>query len=154
MEGFPGYQCILLPIDFSDQCAAAAAQAAWHARRSGGVLHVAHVIENPLDPTYRPEEVEHWVVVEHADQKARELLEATVRGCLPADARRELHVLSGDPYSKLIELAETIGADLIVMGKHGTQKLAHLLLGTVAEKIARYARCPVLIVPLPDVARS
>jgi nucleotide-binding universal stress UspA family protein len=57
-------------------------------------------------------------------------------------------VLSGDPYPKLVELAETMGADLIVMGTQGTQSVAHLLLGTVADKVAHHTNCPVLLVRL------
>jgi nucleotide-binding universal stress UspA family protein len=150
-QTFSGYQRILLPVDFSDYCTAAAQHAAWLAKQSGGTVHVAHVIENPLDPIYEPEAVEHWVVVEHADKKAHELLEATAASCLPAECARVLHVLSGDPYPKLLELSATIGCDLIVMGGHGTESMVHLLLGTVADKIARHATCPVMIVRLaPD----
>jgi nucleotide-binding universal stress UspA family protein len=89
------------------------------------------------------------VVVEHADRKARELLEETARACLPAGAARELHVLAGDPSERLVELAASIGADLIVMSTHGTSSIAHLLLGDIAEKVAHQARCPVLLVRVP-----
>jgi nucleotide-binding universal stress UspA family protein len=147
-QSVTGYKRILLPIDFSDHCTAAAMHAAWLAKQSGGTVHLAHVIENPLDPIYEPDAVEHWVVVEHANKKAHELLEETARTCLPADCPRALHVLSGDPYPKIVELAETMGADLIVMGTQGTSSVAHLLLGTVADKVARHTSCPVLLVRL------
>lgn len=144
-----GYKQILLPIDFTDHCERTAGHAAWLAQQSAGTLHLAHVVENPLDPVYKPEEVQRWVVVEHATKKARELLEDTARTCLPADCRRELHVLGGDPSEKLVELAQTIAADLIVMSTHGTSSIAHLLLGDIAEKVARHARCPVLLIRAP-----
>ena len=149
-ETFAGYKRVLLPIDFTDPCTLAATQASWMAKESGGVVHLAHVVVNPLDPIYEPQAVEHWVVVEHADKKAHELLESTARTCLPEGCQRSLHVLSGDPYPKLLELAETIGADLIVMGTNGTTSVAHLLLGTVADKVAHHATCPVLLVRLPS----
>ena len=146
---FAGYKRILLPIDFTEHCSRTAAHAAWLAEQSGGTLHLAHVVENPLDPIYKPDEVQHWVVVEHADRKARELLEEAARACLPAGAAHELHVLGGDPSEKLVELAASLGADLIVMSTHGTSSIAHLLLGDIAEKVARQARCPVLLVRVP-----
>jgi nucleotide-binding universal stress UspA family protein len=119
------------------------------AQRSEGTLHLAHVVENPLDPIYKPEEVQHWVVVEHATERAREMLEDTARACLPAAAPRRLHVLGGDPAEKLVELAAVIPADLIVMSTHGTSSIAHLLLGDIADKVARHAPCPVLLVRVP-----
>lgn len=144
-----GYKRILLPIDFTEHCDRAAMHAAWLARRSEGTLHLAHVVENPLDPIYTPDEVQHWVVVEHANKKAREMLEDAARTCLPPDAARQLHVLGGDPSEKLVELAAAIRADLIVMSTHGTSSIAHLLLGDIAEKVARHAPCPVLLVRVP-----
>jgi len=145
-QTFTGYQRILLPMEFSEHCHLAAQHAALLARWSGGTLHLAHVVENPLDPIYQPETVQHWVVVEHADKKARELLAAAAESCLPAETPRALHVLSGDPYPKLMALAEQIAADLIVLATHGTGSLAHRLLGGIAENVSRHAHCPVLLV--------
>jgi len=149
MESIEGYKHILLPIDFTEHCDRTAAHAVWLTQRSGGTLHLAHVVENPLDPIYKPEEVQRWVVVDHANQKAREMLEATARTCVPADLRRELHLLGGDPSEKLVELAKAIPADLIVMSTHGTSSIAHLLLGDIAEQVSRHAHCPVLLVRVP-----
>jgi nucleotide-binding universal stress UspA family protein len=145
-QTFQGYKRILLPIDFSDHCARAAVQAAWLAKESDGVVHLAHVVTNPLDPIYEPDKVEHWVVVEHADRKARELLEGVAASCLPAECPRELHVLGGDPYAHLMELAKKLDADLIVTSTHGSSNIAHLVMGSVAEKIARHATCAVMLV--------
>jgi len=145
-QTFLGYKRILLPIDFSDHCTRAALQAAWLARQSGGLVHLAHVVTNPLDPLYEPEAVEHWVVVEHADRRAREMLDGVAASCLPAECPRELHVVAGDPYARLMELAAKLDADLIVTSTHGSSNIAHLVMGSVAEKIARHATCPVLLV--------
>jgi nucleotide-binding universal stress UspA family protein len=148
-ESFVGYKRVLLPIDFSDHCTQAALQAAWMAKASGGVVHLAHVVVNPLDPLYEPEAVEHWVVVEHANEKAKTLLEGVAATCLPADVPRELHILGGDPYTHLVGLAQKIDADLIVVSTHGRSNIAHLVMGSVAEKVARHAPCPVLLVRVP-----
>jgi nucleotide-binding universal stress UspA family protein len=146
---FTGYRRILLPIAFTEHCQRTAAHAAWLAQQAGATLHLVHVVENPLDPLYKPEEAQHWQTVEHADAKAREMLGETARACLPAEAPRELHVLAGDPYEKIIGCADKIEADLIVMSTHGKSSLVHLLLSDLAEKIARHARCPVLLVRVP-----
>ena len=58
-------------------------------------------------------------------------------------------MLAGDPWASWSRLAEKIGADLIVMSTHGTSSIVHMLLGDIAEKVARHAHCPVLLVRVP-----
>jgi len=60
-----------------------------------------------------------------------------------------IRALLGDPFSAICQTAEQAQADLIVMGSHGRTGLAHVLLGSVAERVVRHAPCPVLIVRLP-----
>jgi nucleotide-binding universal stress UspA family protein len=57
------------------------------------------------------------------------------------------HVVEGSGIADVLcESAETLGADLIVMGTHGRTGLAHVFLGSVAERTLRRAPCPVLVV--------
>jgi nucleotide-binding universal stress UspA family protein len=67
-----------------------------------------------------------------------------------------LHVLIdvGQPAGVILECASKLPADLIVMGTHGTSGFQHLVLGSVAEKVLRRARCPVLTVPPRSHAAS
>ena len=141
-----GFRCIMLPVDFSLHCDRAAAFAAWFAQVSHGTVHLVHVISNPADPLYEPEEVPHWVMVEHAEKKAKAIIEATAAQCLPSQCPRECHVVHGEPYEKLLEVAQRIDPDLIVMSTHGRGGVAHLVIGSVAEKIVRHAPCPVFVV--------
>lgn len=53
----------------------------------------------------------------------------------------------GEPVKVILDVASQQGAELIVIGTHGRSGFAQLLLGSVAEKVVRRARCPVLIVP-------
>jgi nucleotide-binding universal stress UspA family protein len=55
-------------------------------------------------------------------------------------------VLSGHPASAIVDTAREKKYDLIVMGTHGRTGLAHLFMGSVAEKVTRLAPCPVLTV--------
>jgi nucleotide-binding universal stress UspA family protein len=55
-------------------------------------------------------------------------------------------VTTGDPADAIVREAAQLGVDLIVMGTHGRTGLQHVLLGSVAEKVVRYAPCPVLTV--------
>jgi len=59
---------------------------------------------------------------------------------------------TGDPRDLIVQAATKLGADLIVMGTHGRRGLRRLLLGSVAESIARTAPCPVLLVRAEGVS--
>lgn len=57
----------------------------------------------------------------------------------------ELFIERGIPYAELIRRADTWKADMIVVGSHGKSGLEHVLLGSVAERVARHAHCSVLV---------
>ena len=59
-------------------------------------------------------------------------------------------VREGTPFYEIIQFAKENDIDLIVMGTHGHTGLAHLLMGSVAEKVVRKAPCPVLTVRHPE----
>ena len=52
----------------------------------------------------------------------------------------------GAPAEEILKAAETERASLIVMGTHGRKGVAHMLMGSVAERVVRSASCPVLTV--------
>jgi len=141
-----GFKCIMVPIDFSTHCDWAAEYASWFARVSKAAVHLVHVIVNPADAVYEPEEVPNWDMVDHAEKKAREMVEAFAAKCLKANVSRpEIHVLHGDPYEKLMETARHIEPDLIVMSTRGRGGVAYLVIGSVTEKMVRHAPCPVFV---------
>ena len=58
----------------------------------------------------------------------------------------------GGASAVILETAEAVGAELIVMATHGRTGLAHVLLGSVAERVVRHAPCPVPVTRLPRPA--
>jgi nucleotide-binding universal stress UspA family protein len=64
----------------------------------------------------------------------------------------EVQVRVGDPVEQLVSVALETRASLVVIGTHGRRGLRRLVLGSVAERVARAAPCPVLIVRPRDVA--
>jgi nucleotide-binding universal stress UspA family protein len=62
---------------------------------------------------------------------------------MPADRVRG-RLASGDAATRILEVAEEGGYDLIVMGRHGRGRLQHFLVGSVTEKVSRRAPTPVL----------
>jgi nucleotide-binding universal stress UspA family protein len=149
----PLFRHILLPIDFSDHCERSAEYAAWFARVTNAVTHFVHVVGNPADPLYEPQEVPYWILVEHGSVKARSLLEATAQRCFPEEARREYHVMNGDPFEKLMEAIERIEPDLVILSSHG-RGLKHLVIGSVVERVVRHAPCPVFVVRGKDESQT
>jgi len=59
-------------------------------------------------------------------------------------------VREGTPFYEIVRFAQEQDIDLIVMGTHGHTGLAHMLLGSVTEKVVRRAPCPVLTVRHPE----
>jgi len=65
----------------------------------------------------------------------------------PPDGRVRHDIGIGTPYKRIVEKAQQEGADLIVMPTHGRTGLAHMLIGSVTERVLRRAPCPVLAIP-------
>jgi nucleotide-binding universal stress UspA family protein len=55
-------------------------------------------------------------------------------------------VAEGTPYRAIVDTADRLGADLVVMGTHGRSGLPRFFMGSVAEMVVRHAQCPVLTV--------
>lgn len=71
-------------------------------------------------------------------------LQALADSCTGLETRVRAYPTDGAPY--ILERAEELGADLIVLGSHGRKGLQHLLMGSVAEHVVHHARCPVMVV--------
>jgi nucleotide-binding universal stress UspA family protein len=58
----------------------------------------------------------------------------------------EVVAMPGIPSEVIVQQAEELGADLVAMGTHGRSGVAHLLLGSTAQRVVQHAPCPVLTV--------
>lgn len=139
---------VLVPTDFSDASESALRYGKAMAERFGATLHVVHVMEDLLAHAWAAE-----VYVSSMPQLRDEIeKESRLRlGALLTDAERkafraETALLAGNPFLEIIRYAKTHDIDLIVMGTHGRGPIAHMLLGSVAEKVVRKSPCPVLTV--------
>ncbi len=132
---------ILVPFDFSTH-SRSAVDKALEIADSPSQIHVLHVLPTfvPLAPEGFPvEAIDDRVRLEYT-QKA---LEEEFADSKYAGISRE--VLIGDPGIVCVERAEAIKAGLLVVPSHGRSGLSRLLLGSVAERIIRLAKCPVLV---------
>lgn len=135
---------ILVPVDFSDCSAKALQYALPFARQFGATLLVTHVIQ-PYIPI--PEMT--GVDVELIEAQMREAAERelkVVRQALPTDVASEQVLRIGHPQTEIVKAAKELNADLIIVSTHGRSGLAHVFLGSTAERVIRHAGCPVLVV--------
>jgi nucleotide-binding universal stress UspA family protein len=133
---------ILLATDGSREAQLAAATAADLARRTDSELHLIHVGE--LRPTFLAQtELE----PAQLERQARELLDEQVRRVEEAGGTvEEGHLRLGRADEEIVDLAQSIGAGMIVMGSRGRGRIRRALMGSVSESVVRHAHCPVTIV--------
>lgn len=143
------FERILVPTDFSPNAEEAVRYAAELARRFEAPLTLVHVYD--VTPYVLPEAVPLYDTSQLGQlreefQKQLSALRQRVEqsGVKQVEAR----LLQGSPTVEIPRFAEEQGFGLIVVGTHGRTGLAHLLLGSVAEKVVRKSPCPVLTVPL------
>jgi universal stress protein A len=141
---------ILVPTDFSDASIAAQRYAAGLAEAFGSRVHLLHVVQDPYVQPWAAEAfgVSLAGVLERWEDDARAQLQQ-----LAGDAPIECVTRVGHPFVEILSYAAEHRIDLIVMGTHGRGPVAHMLLGSVAERVVRKAPCPVLTVR-PDPAES
>lgn len=133
---------LLVASDFSAGAAAAARLAASLAVRFSLGLHLVHVLRRP-DPVFACEAALDQVFEQIMSAASAELGGLTA----PEGLRVRRSILVGDPTAKLVELADSESAPLLVCGRRGRSGWRELLIGSVAEKLTRLAPCPVLTVP-------
>ncbi len=130
-------QKILVPIDFSMGQERTLSLATSLARDAGAKLVIVHVMEPAL--AYAA-----GVAYYGAPNPREEMLRAVVPPA--SDVPCEHQSLTGVPAESIIEYAEEIDADIIVMGTHGRTGISRMLMGSVAEAVVRRAPCPVVTV--------
>lgn len=143
------FQRILFCTDFSENADYAFSFAVDSAvRRPGCTLFLLHVIPESDAQFWKTYIYE----VDNIDQKAKrdidEKIDRTYRPRVPAGVDFRVEMRVGKDYKAIMEFAEEMNVDLIVIGRQGRSAFQKALFGNVTEKVARKARCAVLIIPL------
>jgi len=140
------YRCVLVPTDFSADSNAALALAREIVLRTGGKLVLLHAYDLPHMMTIGAGLAAANIEKTLADDAHARL--AQLRGALSGvDVETIVSALQPDPA--ISEAAARSHADLIVMGTRGRTGLAHVLLGSTAERVLRRAQVPVITVKGP-----
>jgi len=143
---------VLVATDFSEPSEVAVRYGRALADAFHATLHVMHVVPDSMalpwatmaDGLAMADVQKQW------EREAQERLEQLI----PEDERTTLGVRfvtrAGDPVRQVVGYAAERGVDLIVLGTHGRGPVAHMLMGSVAERVVRGAPCPVLTVRHPQ----
>ncbi len=143
---------ILAAIDFSPASEKVLVWAAHTAQGLGVPLVALHVVHGPESaPDYyrqskkkRKKQLKR--IEEAAAEAMSEFLERLRKKHPKLLDKLDRHLVAGIPVTRILEVAEKIGAQLIVMGSRGRTGLSHLLLGSKTEKVVQLSRIPVTIV--------
>jgi len=138
-----GIKKILIATDGSDNTKAAVSYGLWLAKELGAEVTALYVIDQtsfvsfPMDSSI----VSVYSLLENEGKKAVDDVKAEGDS---AGVKVTPMVLEGSPTRKIVEVATDF--DLVVLGTLGRSALSKLFMGSVAERVTRYAPCPVLVV--------
>lgn len=141
---------ILVPVDFSPHSEKALGTAIDFARALEAEIHLLHAYSLPVGVVGPYDyQIPANILSELRDSAGRRV-DQEVKKVKEAGVEAHGLITEGVPTQSILETAEQIGADLIVMGTRGLTGLKHVVLGSVAERTIRNAPCPVLTVHASD----
>lgn len=149
---------IVLAVDGSEEAKTAAQAAAELSAGTGSEVHLIYVMpseERLYGPHFYSRETRESLL-ERAKAEARKFLEERAEGVRSAGGTvTQTYLGTGRPDEEIVELAEEIGAGMVVMGSRGLGGVKRALMGSVSCSVVRHAHCPVMVVHEPkDAAQA
>jgi len=138
---------ILVPVDFSSSSNKAFLFAREMVKCWEGELHLVHILDTdflsgavhitiePLD-----ESVAKW------KKRAEDKLKAIYHDEEGPELTGEIHIRDGKPHEEILKLADELEVGMIAIGSHGRKGLERAIFGSVAEKVTRMAKTPILVI--------
>ncbi|WNM36546.1 universal stress protein [Streptomyces sp. Li-HN-5-11] len=133
---------VVVGVDGSPSSYAALRWAVGYAQLVGGVVEAVHAWNTPTELGWSGLLVDPEFDLERARERFTDELRAVFADERPADVRELL--IHGDPSETLISLSE--GADVLVVGSRGRGGFTRAMLGSVSQRCAQHAACPVVVV--------
>ena len=149
---------ILLPTDFSNLSLSAASYAADLAAQYNAKIHLLYVLEKtPPILAIHSLDLSEEKIIKSMEEGAKKSLENSadkVKNIIKnEDIIVEPVLKKGLDYEEINKYAEEKKIDLIIIATHGRTGLLHTLLGSVAEKVIRYSKRPVLVITPPGKSK-
>ncbi len=143
---------VVTPIDFSENSKLIAESAAYMAGKFNASMYLIFVVQNFEDysgffvPQMSMPNLE-GELVEGAEEKMLSFSEELKETCDKFGVSELYHrVFMGDVAEQIVEFATEVQSDLIIMGTHGYKGLEKIMFGSVADKVVRASRCPVMTI--------
>jgi|JTFP01.1.fsa_nt_gb nucleotide-binding universal stress UspA family protein len=139
----PQYQKILVTTDFTENSDFAFKHAVMLARQTDARIYLLHVLAEL--------EITNWDKAHEAlKQELKEFADKELKNH-PEDIAHfvEPIVATGNPVHRIVETADNLDVDVVIMGTHGKGLIDHALLGSITEKVLKKIRRPIFVVPLP-----
>ncbi|MCX6170371.1 MAG: universal stress protein [Ignavibacteriales bacterium] len=139
---------IIVPTDFSKLSFTALEYAKDVAEKMEAEIHLIYVLEKtPPFLALSSLNVSEEEVMKSMEEQALKQLKETSRNITEDSSIKITEILrKGVDYEEIIKYSKEIHCDMIVLATHGRTGILHNLLGSVAEKVIRYAQCPVLVI--------
>ena len=150
---------ILLASDGSETGTHAMEVAVEFCEQTGSELHLVYVGEDAYSATLvYPEAADpEWVeregpvltgqLQQQFEQMSRRVLDTQAEKVREAGGTiAQAHLRMGEAATEIVDLAEELGAGLVVLGSRGLSGIRRALMGSVSDSVVRHAHCPVLVV--------
>jgi nucleotide-binding universal stress UspA family protein len=142
-------KAILVPTDFSEYSDRAVKEAVDIAAQNNAKIYLLHVVDQlqqcaidyciPIETMMKVQSDSEKEAVRKMQEEANKILQSR-------KIEVAFDVKSGTPYEEILKEQQERKADLIVIASHGRTGILKSLIGTVAERVMREAKCPVLLV--------
>lgn len=142
---------ILVPIDFSEHSKKALQYAIPFAEQFEASIDLLYVVEPTIYPAdFSFGQVGFPAVEDELRQRGSEELEALIQKEIGTRVKARSTVRTGKAFHEIDQHAREESIDLIIIATHGHSGVEHVLFGSTAEKVVRYAPCPVLVVRMAE----
>jgi nucleotide-binding universal stress UspA family protein len=143
MNPAPRIEHILVPHDFDQAAESALSYALGLAETLGARVTILHAYEMPVYG-YPDAIVASFESATERKRQCGEVLQRVASRARRSSVSVDTALQQGTPWAEIVDTAERLHVDLIVMGTHGRRGIHRVLLGSVAEKVVRCAPCAVL----------
>ena len=137
---------ILVPMDFSECSKKALQYGLALAKLHNSAITLLYVVPSPSYAAVEYGGIDYAALEAQMRADGEKELAMLVVDEVRDKARADIAIRTGSPANEIVEVARELPADLIVVSTRGRTGLKHVLLGSVAEHVVRYAPCPVLVV--------
>ena len=136
---------ILIPTDGSDPSIRAAEFAIELAKHFESEIVAIYVIDRVILEEVSKIHERHGLE-EEIRRKAERCLNYIVKSAEKKGLKARSILVEGQPHDQIVRHAESLKADMIIMGSKGRRGMNRILIGSVAERVIEYAPCPVLVI--------